>query len=74
MPLVTVVLAGCIGLQEKQPRLPPRLELDPALASTAAIAAAALAFNNGNPAEALLDLVHMAICRAATKESQQSRR
>lgn len=55
-------------MQEKQPRLPPKLELDSNFAATAAVAAAALAFNNGNSAAALLDLVQLAILRASTKE------
>ena len=57
-------------MQEKQPRLPPRLELEPEFASTAAVAAAALAFNQGNPAGAVLDLVQLAILRASKRESE----
>ena len=60
--------AGCIGLQDKQARLPQKLEHDPELAAPAAVAAAALAFNQGNPAGAILDLVQLAISRAIAKE------
>ena len=59
---------GCIGLQDRQSRLPQRLEMDPEFATPAAVAAAALAFNEGNPAGAVLDLVQLAITRATAKE------
>lgn len=57
-------------MEDKQPCLPPRLELEPEFASTAAVAAAALAFNQGNPAAAVLDLVHLAILRASARERE----
>lgn len=47
----------------KSPRLPVKLEEDPRSAHAAAVAAAALAVNGGNPAAALLDLLHMAMNR-----------
>lgn len=67
-----MLCVGCLGLQEKQSCLPSRLELDPEFASPAAVAAAALAINNGNPAGAIVDLVHLAILRASAKEASKS--
>lgn len=46
-------------------RLPARLEEDPRTAHAAAIAAAALTANRGNPAAALLDLLHLAMSKRA---------
>lgn len=43
--------------------MPARLDLDPETAHAAAVAAAALAVNSGNPAAALLDLLNLAMTR-----------
>ena len=52
---------------------PGRLEEDPATAHAAAVAAAALAMNHGNPAAALLDLLHLAMRRKHDASSDLGR-
>lgn len=63
-------LLECTGNCEGATGLPTRLENDPSTAHAAAVAAAALAVNSGNPAAALLDLLHLAMTRRLAAQEE----